>query len=206
MAREDLPPERILLVEGADDEEVVRHLCQRHHSVPAFGIENKHGFPALRRAIVPEMKVSARRAVGILADGNDDPEARWQSISDTLRRGDVRLPEAFDPDGAVMEGEPRVGVWLMPDNRASGELEDFVIGLLPADDPVWPRADRYVEGIPAAERRFRPQKTSRAKIHAWLATRAEPRLMGAAVGAGDLDANAPPALALVGWLRRLFGG
>ena len=32
------------------------------------------------------------------------------------------------------------------------------------------------------------------------------RELGAAVGAGDLDANAPPALALVGWLRRLFGG
>ena len=206
MAREDLPPERILLVEGADDEEVVRHLCRRHQSVPTFDIVNKRGFPALRRAIVPEMKVSGRRAVGILVDGNDAPGARWQSIFDTLRGAGVRLPEAFGPDGAVMEGEPRVGVWLMPGNLASGELEDFVIGLLPADDPVWPRADRYVEGIPAAERRFRPQKTSRAKIHAWLATRAEPRLMGAAVGAGDLDANAPPALALVGWLRRLFGG
>ena len=206
MAREDLPPERILLVEGADDEEVVRHLCRRHQSVPVFDIENKHGFPALRRAIVPEMKVSGRRAVGILVDGNDDPGARWQSLSDTLRRAGAPLPEAFDPDGAVMEGEPRVGVWLMPDNRASGELEDFVIGLLPAADPIWPRADRYVEGIPAADRRFRPQKTSRAKIHAWLATRAEPRLMGAAVGAGDLDANAPLAMTLIGWLRRLFGG
>lgn len=93
----------------------------------------------------------------------------------------------------------------MPDNTASGELEDFVVTLVPAGDPVWPRAERYVEDIPAIERRFRRRKTTRAKIHAWLATREDPRRMGTAIRAGDLDVDQALAAALVGWLRQLFG-
>lgn len=205
MAARDLPPERVLLVEGVDDEAVVRNLCMRHQDVPAFDVLNKSGFPNLRKSIRPEMKVSGRRAVGVLADADDDPRGRWQSISDRLRQTGVRPPDRLAPGGLVLDGEPRTGVWLMPDNTASGELEDFVMTLVPEGDPVWPRAERYVEDIPAIERKFGPRKMTRAKIHAWLATRANPRLMGAAIGAGDLDADQALATAFVGWLRRLFG-
>ena len=205
MAAEDLPPERVLLVEGVDDEEVVRRLCRRHQDVPAFDVLNKRGFPKLRKSIGPEMKVSGRRAVGILADANDDPRARWQSISDRLREAGVRPPDRLPPGGLVLDGGPRTGVWLTPDNTASGKLEDFAVTLIPAGDPVWPRAERYVEDIPATDRKFRPRKITKAKIHAWLATREDPRLMGAAIGIGDLDANRPLAVTLVAWLRELFG-
>ena len=93
----------------------------------------------------------------------------------------------------------------MPDNGSSGELEDFIMRMIPADDPVWPRAKCYIDGIPEAERKFKLQKTQRARIHAWLAARKEPRKMGAAIGAGDLDTGAPIATDLIAWLRRLFG-
>lgn len=45
----------------------------------------------------------------------------------------------------------------------------------------------------------------RAKVHAWLATREEPLKMGAAIGAGSLDAAAPAAKGLADWLTALFG-
>ena len=93
----------------------------------------------------------------------------------------------------------------MPDNGSSGELEDFIMRMIPADDPVWPRVKCYIDGIPEAEREFKLQKTQRARIHAWLAARKEPRKMGAAIGAGDLDTAAPIATDLIAWLRRLFG-
>ena len=210
MAAKDLPPERVLLVEGVDDKAVVQRLCERHPDVSVFDVSIKEGFANLRRSIPVEIKAPDRRAVGILADADDDPWGRWQSISDRLRRVGVRPPDRLAPGGLVLDGEPRTGVprtgvWLMPDNTASGELEDFVVTLVPAGDPVWPRAERYVEDIPAIERRFRRRKTTRAKIHAWLATREDPRRMGTAIRAGDLDVDQALAAALVGWLRRLFG-
>lgn len=76
---------------------------------------------------------------------------------------------------------------------------------MPAGDPVWPRAQRYIDDIPVADRKFTTGKALRAMIHAWLATRAEPRKMGAAIGAGDLLATHPLAQQFVRWLRLLFG-
>lgn len=120
-----------------------------------------------------------------------------------------KTPDSLDLIHGVvvtgLVGRPRVGVWLMPDNRSQGELEDFVAQLIPEGDPVWPLAGRYVNDIPRDARRFKQGKILRARIHAWLATRAEPRKMGAALGVGDLDATAPLAKTFAEWLRAVFG-
>lgn len=200
----ELPPRRVLLVEGVSDKHVVRHLRDRHSDVPQFEILDKGGFPDLCGAIGPEIKASGRLAVGILTDANDDPAARWQEIAGRLRRTQVTPPAGMETSGAVVEGRPRVGIWLMPDNESAGELEDFVAKLIPDGDPVWPRARSYIDDIPMAERKFAAGKVLRARVHAWLAARTEPRLMGAAIGAGDLDAAAPLAEKFADWLRSVF--
>ncbi len=102
------------------------------------------------------------------------------------------------------EGTPRVGVWLMPDNGSAGELEDFARELIRAADNVWPLAEQYIAGIPEADRKFRPGKISKAKLYAWLASRRHPQRIGAAIGTGDLDAEAPLAKRFAQWLSDLF--
>ena len=195
---------RVLLVEGADDKHVVRHLRPHGTGMPEFDILDKGGFDALSRSIGPEIKAPGRVAVGILADANDDPHARWRAIADRLRSAGIEPPDVLDPAGAVIDGRPRAGVWLMPDNQSDGELENFVEKLIPDDDPVWPLAGNYIDGIPGDARKFKRGKSLRATIHAWLATRAEPRKMGAAIGAGDIDAARPPATTFTAWLRAVF--
>ena len=120
----------------------------------------------------------------------------------------VDVPADPDPSGTIIEGNsdvgrPRVGVWLMPDNTLPGELEDFVARMIPEDDPVWPLSRAYIEGIPERYRKFTPAKTRRAEVHAWLAARERPRLMGLAIGAQDLDVDAAVCRSFVDWLRRL---
>ena len=203
MAQEQ-PPSRLLLVEGVDDRHVVQHLCSLQRDMPDFAISDKQGFPRLKDAIGPEIKVAGRTALGILVDANDDLAARWAAVGHQLRQVAVDLPTLTTVVGSVVEGKPRVGVWLMPDNGSAGELEDFIQRLLPADDPVWPLAQRYIDDIPEAHRKFAAGKILRAKIHAWLATRAEPRKMGSAISRGDLNATDPLARRFVDWLRRLF--
>ena len=201
---EDGSPSRLLLVEGVDDKHVVRHICGRQRDMPDFCIRETDGFSNLAAAISPEIKAPGRTALGIVVDANDDLSARWQTIGDHMRRAEVNPPTRTAPAGTLVEGRPRVGIWLMPDNQSTGELEDFIERLMPDGDPVWPRARSYIEDIPAADRRFATGKILRARIHAWLATRAEPRKMGAAIGFGDLNATAPLAGQFVDWLRRLF--
>ena len=93
----------------------------------------------------------------------------------------------------------------MPGNYSDGELEDFVAGMIPPADPVWPLAEQYIDGIPEEHRKFSEGKIVRAKVHAWLAARGRPRQMGTAIEAGDLDTNVAQAQAFIEWLRNLFG-
>ena len=202
---------RVLLVEGPDDKHVVIHLSERSGLTQNFVIVEKEGINTLLDSIEVEVDIPGRTVLGIVLDANDDPNARWQALTDRLNRlrqedhFDLpELPDKPEPSGTIIEGKLRIGVWLMPDNRSTGELEDFVGSMIPSGDPVWPLSEAYIEGIPPADRKFAPGKIQRAKVHAWLATREEPRRMGLAIKARDLVTDAANTAAFVGWLRTLF--
>ena len=198
-------PPKLLLVEGQDDKHVVEHLRSRLAPDLAFLCKDTGGSVPLLKAISPAMRPLERQALGVVVDANDDLAKRWQAIGDRLLEANVQLPAQPAHGGTIIDGEPRVGVWLMPNNSTPGELENFVAELVPKDDLVWPLAEQYVDGIPNEHRPFLSRKELRAKLHAWLATRKEPRKMGAAIGTGELDAETPLACQLAGWLRTLFG-
>ncbi|MYD35718.1 MAG: hypothetical protein F4X20_01645 [Dehalococcoidia bacterium] len=92
----------------------------------------------------------------------------------------------------------------MPDNMNFGELEDFIAKMIPQSDPVWPRAGRYIDGIPDEHRQFPEHKSLRAKVHAWMATRSRPRPMWSGITENDLVFE-PNSTAFLNWLQRLFG-
>jgi len=149
--------------------------------------------------------------MGILLDADESPADRWRDVTERLNR--LRQEEHFSlpelPDhprsaGTIVEGTLRVGIWLMPDNKSTGELEDFVATMIPDTDPVWPLSEQYIDDIPCQQRKFKTQKAQKAKVHAWLATREYPRPMGRAIEAGDLNTSAASATVFVDWLRELF--
>ena len=202
---------RVLLVEGPDDKHVVIHLSERSGLTQNFVIVEKEGINSLLDSIEVEVDIPGRTVLGIMLDANDDLDARWQAVTGRLNR--IRQEDHFDlpdlpaqpePGGTIIEGRLRIGIWLMPDNHSTGELEDFVGSMIPSGDPVWPLSEAYIEGIPPADRKFAPGKIQRAKVHAWLATREEPRRMGLAIKARDLVTDAANTAAFVGWLRTLF--
>ena len=193
--------DRVLLVEGPDDEHVVAQLCARSELARNFGIVQKGGFSELSKSIPVELAAPGRSAVGVVVDANDDPGARWQAVRDRCERRGITLPSEPDHGGVVVEGHPCVGVWLMPDNQNPGQLEDLVADMIPVQDVVWPLAQEFVDRIPEPER---PRPAIKAQVHAWLAARAAARPMGSAIGTGHLDASSPAAISFVSWLRLLF--
>ena len=129
------PSNRLLLVEGSDDQHVIRHLWERRYRQPApFQISPRDGIIRVIDAIRDEARVLGRQALGIVLDANDSPATRWQSISDRLASLGIQTPATPDPDGTIIASTgdiPRIGIWLMPDNRSLGELEDFVAQMIP---------------------------------------------------------------------------
>ncbi len=202
------PPSHILMVEGQNDKHVVRHIRDRLSPKTVFHIQDKDGLDPLLQTVGAEINARGEEdAIGILADANDDPAARWQAIASRLSEEGIAVPRERDPAGTIIDTDdkPRVGIWLMPDNTSAGELEDFVAQMIPGADPVWPLSRRYIAGIPAADRKFAAHKTLRAQIHAWLAARKDPRQMGLAIHARDLDVDGPLCQKFVAWLTNLFG-
>ena len=197
----------VLLVEGQDDKHVVEHLYRKRFGAePPFDVVDNKGYDRLRDAIGPQLKVQDRRAVGIIVDANDNPDSRWRAVTDRVRGAldDIEIVDPT-PNGMIVGNEPRVGIWLWPDNQSGGEIEDFVAKMIPSGDQVWPLSEQYIESIPHDQRRFREKKTARAKLHAWLATREDPRRMGGAIRIGDLEVDGPLAKQFADWLQELFG-
>ena len=201
----------LLVVEGQDDLHVIRHLAEHSDPSLTFGIRDYEGIENVLASMNGHIDTSGRPAVGFVVDSDRDVSRTWRRIRgeflNTIRA--IPLPDNPEPNGTIiagdpLTGDPRIGVWLMPDNTTEGELENFVADMIPTGDSVWPLAQQYIDGIPPMDRKFADNKTLRAQIHAWLAAREDPRQMGLAIRTRDLDVANPLSRRFLDWLSRLF--
>ena len=208
-----------LLVEGADDVFVLVALFQEYNlpyaerNKPEAGkisIRDGEGVDSLKQRISillkPQDDDVVLQQLGIIVDADTNLYARWLSLRDILRdSGYTNVPDAPDSHGTIIEqiSRPRIGIWLMPNNRLPGMLEDFVRFLVPPNDQFWDLAVRTVDEIPQAERLF--SNIQKVYIHTWLAWQKEPgKPMGQAITFKFLDAHVPEAQILMQWIKRLF--
>ncbi len=203
---------KILLVEGNDDEYVLRHLCRSRDVGLIDEIRSHGGVEELLRSIPVYLNFSGEGdIVGIVIDADTDLAKRWRSLRDRLTNlGYPSVREDPDPQGTVLEPPadkllPRVGIWIMPDNRTAGMLEDFLLFLVPPDSRLYGHVQASVNSIPEGEQCFKETDKSKALIHTWLAWQEKPgRPLGTAVTARFLDPNVTQVDILVAWLRRLY--
>jgi hypothetical protein len=171
-------------------------------------VKNQEGIDKLLENLPVQLKASDLERLGVVVDANTNLDARWQSLRGILiRAGYQDVPLSPQPDGTIVEqaGRPIVGIWLMPNNELPGMLEDFCGFLVPPGDPLWDQAEQCLQQIPENERRFPPERCSKARIHTWLAWQEEPgNPLGTAITARYLDADAPHAQQLIDWVRQLF--
>ena len=195
------------MVEGQDEKHVIKQIQDRCLQNLKFSIKESQGFPDILSYISPEIKVAGRKSVGFVLDANSCPKQRWDDVRDELIKVGLTPPENPGQDGTIIKSDswPTVGVWLMPDNSSSGEIEDFVIKMIKDEDSVWPSARSYINNIPDSDRKFSSTKLDKAKFYAWLATRKKPNRMGAAIGARDLNTQTRLNLSFMAWLLKLFG-
>jgi hypothetical protein len=185
-----MAPRNILLVEGTDDEHVVKHLCARHHLPTIDGITKTDGVDRLVETFAVRLKTSDVRAIGALVDADTDLQTRWNSLRNPLiEAGYTNVPESPIENGTILEPPvgtllPRVGIWLMPNNQTCGILEDFLSFLVPTPNPLLDHARESLNTIPDEHRQFATNDTSKALIHTWLAWQEEPgRPFGTAISA-----------------------
>ncbi len=208
------PAPGLLVVEGQNDQHLVLHLCRQ--ATPqletAFAFHDAKGLTGLLNSITGYVNQQDLPAVGFLVDADSNPLQRWSEVTGRIiaANGQIPIPSSLDEGGTIIAenlqiGSPRIGVWVMPDNVSEGEIEDFVKLMIPAVDLVWPLAQSYINDIPSQDRKFENHKVTKSQVHAWLATRKFPSLMGLAVREGDLETNGQICQKFLAWLARLFG-
>ena len=212
-----------LHVEGRDDVHVVKRLLLRHRidcplerdsrpprdfapNVPEIrGARDRN---AVLDSIEPAVRVSNGRSVGFLLDSDDEPRNRWRAVCDRLRVFELDLPDEIPTEGFVddvAEFQARVGVWLMPDNRREGALEQLLVDLVDDEDALFPIAERSTAEARRNGAEFPAADHRKAVLHAWLAWQKAPGLpYGTAIKAQFFRDDSPAALAFVDWYRRLF--
>lgn len=206
----------VILVEGEDDRQVVRRIMKRTGVEEGVGVDKKDGIDSLIGAIEGVIMRSRMKSVGIVADANDDPDARWARLCEKLQEREgynFSPPNRPVPGGWVQTDRKmnrRVGIWLMPDNQHPGEIENFVAKMVPSNDPDWQGANRYVQQVNntlSGRRKVlksQHHKIEGAALRVWLATGPESHYMGSAITRKDLSVDGPLCKDFCAWLKKLL--
>lgn len=204
---------RILLVEGKDDEHVLKHLCWKCNLPHLDEIKPLESVEKLLDHIPVRLRaeIGSDAIVGIIIDADTDLAARWQSLRNRLAQLEyTNLPNAPLAVGTILDPPsgsllPRVGLWIMPSNQTTGNLEDFLKFLVPENSELFRHVESSIETIPSDQKRFEAKDDLKAMIYTWLAWQKAPgKPLGTAITAGFLDHTAPEADVLISWLTRLF--
>jgi len=172
----------VLLVEGKDAERFFGALT-RDLALTEIQVMDIGGKPEYRgrlRALVRTPGFENVISLGLVRDANGNPEGTLQSMRDALRAAGLCAP-----------GSPlKVTLMVLPSRNEEGELEDLCMKAL-QKHPAMTCVEEYFqcllkEGLPP------PRKMSKAKMHAFLASRREPdRRLGEAADAGEFDWSDP---------------
>ena len=220
-----------LLVEGVDDQEVIKQLLGhwsyslipgdsnkrlRHSEFGNLTITQEGGFGPMLQKLDVYWRGTNTLNLGLVVDRDLDLDAKpnpWPSLRNRVLEFAPELKPQLPPEqgplpkeGIVVVHETgrKLGIWVMPDNETLGTIETFFTALIPSTDRLWPRAKSAVTEIPAADRKF-GEKSAKAEVHTWLAWQEDPGArMGSAINKRYLNAKAETATAFVEWLEKLL--
>ncbi len=204
----------ILRVEGKDDHHAIRHLLKRHGvdplSVDIKGAEQEDASDKnkLLTGMKAEVMTSNDKAIGFVLDADGPPKDLWDSVRGRLKGLGLNLPNKIPEGGFVGDTaifQARVGVWLMPDNRRSGAVEEFLQDLIAKGDALLQLAETSTTSAKGLGAAFPDVRRPKAVLHTWLAWQKRPGVpYGTAIKARYFQHDSPAALAFVDWFQRVF--
>ncbi len=197
----------LLLVEGRDEVNLFDPLLK--HSLGTTGKRDiqiidaggKHRFRNNLAAIAAAARVPPPlRAIGAVRDADDNARSAFQSICYALRDAGYEPPSAH---GAVSDGNPRVGVFILPDGAGTGAVETLCRQSVTGD-----KASRCVEAFIDClkERRVLcPRNEDKTFAHAYLAAGKDPvARVGEGARQGVWDFGSEAFAEMSDFLRELF--
>jgi hypothetical protein len=209
--------ERILLVEGDDDKRVLPYLIESNRIVEWVSRDKpfveivacgsvdevlKPGF------IGTQLQGSDLQALGVLVDADLDADACWRRIKTQIQAQYPNIPDSLPSKGFVIqvEGLPKFGAWVMPDNSHRGMLESFLLHLRPASNTaLLELSEKVVDLAKDAGADFIDAHRDKVQIHSWLAWQNPPgRQMHSAINERMLTEKSQLLTDFLDWFCELY--
>ena len=197
----ELSHSRQLLVEGRE-EQFFFDAFLRYLGISDVQIQNcggKDNLRAVLRTLAGSLDFPLVSSIGIVRDADDNAQSALQSVQNSLGNTGLPVPQSFlTPAGEF----PKVSVFIMPDNASNGALEQLCISAL-ADDPAMPCVEDFLQCVNDRVS-DPPRDQSKARIHAFLASREDPELrLGEAARRGYIPWDHPAFAELARFLQSL---
>lgn len=196
--------DRQIIVEGRDAEVLISALLIDLALPDVIQLQNYGGLTELKdflSALSKSPGFSGVAHLGVVRDAEGDPARAFESVQTALANNGLSVP----PEPLSTVGtDPHVSVVILPDAVRPGKLEDICLESV-ADDPVIPCVEEYFRCIERVGPL--PHNMSKAKAHAFLASRTQPDLLiGQAAYAGYWRFESPAFAPLRGFLETLARG
>lgn len=133
----------------------------------------------------------------------------WKKITEILEREnyDIAGQKITTPGGYIFKnknGLPNVGLWIMPNNKEGGFLENFVKqSLAVSENKLFSYIDTVLKKLP--ETRFSELHLAKAEVATWMAWQKVPgQAMASAVSGGLIDMKTGVAKEFIVWLTKVY--
>jgi hypothetical protein len=160
------------------------------------------------RALKAEFQASDRKALGIVVDAETNLASVWDRVLPFIQTTFRDAVDDLPAHGLVIADENgrRFGIWVMPDNRSPGMLEDFLRHLVPDEgNAIWRFATECVDTARAKGALCREIHLPKARLHTYLAWENPPgERIGIAISKRFLNPHAQTAVTFVSWFKRLY--
>jgi hypothetical protein len=171
-----------LLVEGRDTEvfflALIRTLSLGDIQLQNFG--GKDELADFLSALVasPGFKTKVN-SLGVVRDADNDALSAFRSVCSGLRKSKLTVPK--EP-AVIFDGNPRVGVFILPNAESRGMLETICLDSV-SNDPAMVCISEYFRCLEDVG--LVPSNIDKAKVQAFLASRQKPGLrLGQAASKG----------------------
>jgi hypothetical protein len=192
---------KLLLGEGEDERRFFSALLA-HLGIAGIQVEQYSGKTNLKDALEALSKGAGFATVtslGITRDADGDAVGAFASVCHALTNALLSVPAAHDQSAGAT---PRVRVWIMPDGRSPGMLEDLCFSAVQSD-AAHPCVAEYFQCVLARAGR-QPTNRAKANVHVWLASQPEPdKRLGEAAEKGYWPWVDPTFAPLINFLRSL---
>ncbi len=179
---------KVLAVEGKDEVNFFEALL-KHLGIVGFEIRDVGGKDQFKKklpALVHTSGFSDVEVLVVVRDADNDPDAAFDSVRDVLLYQRLEPPDRMN---RFSNGNPRIGIFIMPGNSDTGMLEDLCLKTV-GEHPAMGCVNTFIDCVSGLDNP--PNIMAKAKAQVFLA--AMPKIVnsigvGAQKGYWNLDSD-----------------